>query len=198
MKKVNKKVIPEDYSVEKFNNEFFQIDEFQKDYPEVKNIAQLKQMISEFIDMTYVNQAQIEKEKKLKKEIANAIDVEKIEGFVKHQTEAKVRNYLQKFKDLGIEADKFLTEQNINLDQLKTEWSEEITTDVKFELALAKHASDQGFEVKPEELDSEYAKLDAETKKHYNNDEALLRYIITYQLKNIMAYKNIEKLVYKK
>lgn len=192
-KKADEAIKEEDYKSDKYNSEFFENKDFSHDYPQIKDIEGLKTLIKDFINRTYKEQAQIEDEKNLKREIANSAVVEKIEGFVEVQNQTKVENYLKKFKDLGLEPEKFLSEQKVNLDDLKKEWKEETMIDTKFELALSNYAKDKGFEAKEEEIDAEFTKLDPETKKHYNNDESLLRYIIGYQIKNVMAYKDIEK-----
>lgn len=188
--KADKEVKREDYDKSKITEDFFKNTPIAKDNPNIKSYDELKDFVKKYIDSTYIQDAKIEEEKKLKAQIEKKAKFKKLEGVIERELEAKIAKYKENFTRLGLDADKYLKEKKVDLNKLKSEWKEQIEIDAKFDLVLQKYGADNDIKLTQEEIDFEYKMLPVESKKQFKDEETTKRFISFY-LMNKKAYNAI-------
>jgi FKBP-type peptidyl-prolyl cis-trans isomerase (trigger factor) len=190
-KELDKDLKKEDFSEDKIDEKFFEKTSIKKDNPEIKNFADLKDMIGKFIQNTYEKEAEIDWEKAIRTEIVKAAKFEKVEALIERELEKRVENYKDRFRQIGMDPEEYLTKNNVNLEDLKKDWKVAAEQDVKFEIVLQKSGEENKFQPTEEEINEEIKRLDPQTKKQYKNDPSVLKSLIVYYYINQKAYNNI-------
>lgn len=157
--------------------------------PEVENIDQLKELVKSEI----TKQKDYENEVKYRSDILDAVAAKSeytvpemlIEDMVLQQED----DYRNRINNLGFEYDKYISEKNINLEDLRKEWVDMIKADLTRELILSQYVDDLKLEVSEEEIDRAVATADEQLKSRYTPEG--LRQYMRYILLNNLAFSKI-------
>lgn len=194
-KRIDPEVKKEDFDAKKIDKEFFEKSGMINENPDIDSYEKFRNFIETYINGTHIQENQLEWENNLKSEIVKASEYSHYEGLVERELERRVESYLARFKDIGMEPEEYLKKNNVNLEDLKKEWRPGAEEDLKFELVLQEYGRVNNIQPTEEEIESELAKLDAETRKMYNSDEDRLRSMITYYFVNSKSFKEIAELI---
>jgi FKBP-type peptidyl-prolyl cis-trans isomerase (trigger factor) len=190
-KKIDPEVKKEDYKKELLDADFFEKSGLKKENPELDSVEKLEKFIEDYINQTYIRSAQIDWEELVKTELINKSEYEKLDALVNRELERKVESYMNKFKEIGMNAEDYIKEAKIDLEQLKKEWREQSERDIKFELILQEYGNTNKIQPSEEEIEAEIAKLDPNTRKSYSKEPEKLRSLIIYYFINNKSYENI-------
>ncbi len=195
--KTNKEIKKDEFSESLLNEEFFKNEEFKRLYPDVNNLEELKNKISEEIRKSYEKLAQIETVKKVKEKIVESANYTKVEGLINLELQSRIENYLARYKSAGIDPEKYFEQNGISLDQLRSEWRPNVEKDVKYELFLQTYAEKNNISLTDEDLIEDMKKYGQELVNYYGNLNtaiSVLKYTKINQIveKDVFAKLGIE------
>lgn len=178
----------EDFKKELINDEFIKESGIINDDSNIKSYEDLYTFIEDYINKTYERSSEIDWENQILSEMVKSSEFTHSEGILAKELDRRIENYLGKFKEIGVDPEEYLKKNNVNLDDLKKEWSEKADHDVKLELVLQSYGHENHIHPSEEEMQSELSKLDQNTKKMYNFDEDRLRNLVNYYYVNNKSY----------
>lgn len=181
----------EDFNESKLDEEFFTQTEIKKDNPALTSKESLKDFITNYLNQSYESDGMMNWEKLVQDEIVKNAEYIKVEALIEKELEKRLQNYKAKFVQIGMNADDYMKQNNVDEESLKKEWAPQAERDVKLELVLQKYGEEKGYEPTEEEILENLAQIDPETKKSYGNDELRLRSLIKYYFVNQKSYNDI-------
>lgn len=188
--KTNKEIKKEDFSEDLINEEFFKNEEFKRLYPDINNLEEFKNRISEEIKKSYEKLAQIETVKRVKEKIIELANYTKVEGLINLELQSRIENYLARYKSAGIDPEKYFEQNGITIEQLRAEWRPNVEKDVKYELFLQTYAEKNNISPTDEELIEDMKKYGQELVNYYGNLNTAIS-VLKYTKINQMAEKDI-------
>lgn len=186
--KMDPQVKKEDFKKELITEDFVKKSGIANDENKITDYQSLYDFVEKYINSTYERNVEIEWDNAIFKEAVKKTQFKHAEGVIAKELDRRVENYLGKFKEIGVDPEEYLKKNNVNLDDLKKEWSEQAEHDVKLELMLQEYGHENHIHPSEEEMQQELSKLDPNTKKMYNFDEDRLRSLINYYYVNNRAY----------
>lgn len=188
--KTNKEIKKEDFSEDLINEEFFKNEEFKRLYPDINNLEEFKNRISEEIKKSYEKLAQIETVKRVKEKIIELANYAKVEGLINLELQSRIENYLARYKSAGIDPEKYFEQNGITIEQLRAEWRPNVEKDVKYELFLQTYAEKNNISPTDKELIEDMKKYGQELVNYYGNLNTAIS-VLKYTKINQMAEKDI-------
>lgn len=197
-KKTNSSSKKEDFKKEYITEEFCKKSGIYNDANKITNYETLYKYIEDYINNTYIRIAEIESENFIINKVIENTQFINIEGLVNKELDKRLQNYLNKFKEIGVNPEEYLKKNNVNLDDLKNEWRSQVEHEVKLELLLQEYGKQNRLYPSEEEIKNEISKIDTKTKKIYNYDESKMRAVVAYHYLNNRAYTDIINKIKKK
>lgn len=188
-KKIDRNIKKEDFSREKIDKEFLEHSGITKDNPDIKSYDDLRNFIEKYINETYKINNELEYEKSIVSELIRVCTYVKLDGLVNYEVEQRVEDYISRLKNLGINAQNYFKDSDIDIESLRTAWRKEIEESIKLELLLQEYVRQHGIEVPKEDIETELNSMDKNLKKRYGFDKDRLRSIAIYRLTNRKAYE---------
>jgi FKBP-type peptidyl-prolyl cis-trans isomerase (trigger factor) len=190
-KKKNPEANKDDFSEDKLTEEFFTDSEIKNDYPEIHNADDLKVFLEKYINATYEAQSRTAYENEIVEALVKDSTFEKVEPLIDRELERRVENYKARFTSIGMDADEYMSKNNLDPEELKKDWKEQAEKDVKLELVLQKYGQEEKIEPTPEEIEQNIQGFDDATKKAYANNPEGLKSLVRYYFINQKAYNDI-------
>lgn len=194
-KNIDAEIKKEDFTLDKINEEFLEKSGLKNVYKDVNSAEDLKNQIELFINQSYENNALLDWESQIQDKIIEKSTYEKVEGLIEKELGNRVNDYKSRFAQLGMDPDKYIAENNVDLEALKAEWKPSAEKYVKLELSLQKYGQEKGFVPTNEEIESELAALEPGVKERYKNNPENLRALISYYYVNQKSFQDIQELV---
>ncbi|MCX8035246.1 MAG: trigger factor [Candidatus Dojkabacteria bacterium] len=188
--KNKKNITKDDFSEHLLDEEFFKHEEFKKLYPDVNNLEELKNKITEEIRKSYEKLARIETAKRVKERIIELANYTKVEGLINLELRSRIENYLARYKSAGIDPEKYFEQNGITIEQLRDEWRPNVEKDVKYELFLQAYAEKNNISPTDEDLMEDVKKYSQELVNYYGNLNTAIS-VLKYTKINQMAEKDI-------
>ncbi len=190
-KNINPDVKKEDYNADDIGDDFFEKSGVKNENPNINSLQDLREFIEKYLQSLSLQEADIALRDSIRDALISNSKFEKLEGIVSKELDNRIEKYKSQFTSLGIDPDDYLKEKDVNLDALRDEWRDKAEQDIKFELCLQQYGREQQIEPTQEEIDAEIAKLDEQTKKHYNNDVQMLTSLVRYYYVNQKSFDMI-------
>ncbi len=149
----------------------------------------MRNFIEKYINETYKINNELEYEKSIVSELIRVCTYVKLDGLVNYEVEQRVEDYISRLKNLGINAQNYFKDSDIDIESLRTAWRKEIEESIKLELLLQEYVRQHGIEVPKEDIETELNSMDKNLKKRYGFDKDRLRSIAIYRLTNRKAYE---------
>lgn len=190
-KKSNPEIKKEDFSVDKLDEGFFNNEELKKDYPDITSVESLQKFLEDYINATYEAQAKTAYENEIVNEVIKVATFDKVDPLIDKELERRVENYKARFSSIGMNADEYMSKNNLSDEDLKKDWKEQAERDVKLELVLQKYGQEHNIEPTEEEVHAQIEQLDENTKKMYAGNHASIHALVRYYYINQKAYTEL-------
>ncbi len=130
-------------------------DEFAKDVSEFETLEEYKSSIRDNLEKEFKDKEEIEKEDKVLSKVISNATVDIPEVMIERQIDSLLHDFEHKLKHQGVDLETYLTYVGYSIEDLKEQFREKATQNVKAQLVLEKIVSQEKIDVSEEEIKNE-------------------------------------------
>lgn len=130
-------------------------DEFAKDVSEFETLEEYKSSIRDNLEKEFKDKEEIEKEDKVLSKVISNATVDIPEVMIERQIDSLLHDFEHKLKHQGVDLETYLTYVGYSVEDLKEQFREKATQNVKAQLVLEKIVSQEKIDVSEEEIKNE-------------------------------------------